>query len=603
MAAMNKPTYGAIKAHSPHKPTLVFVSSRRQTRLTALELLALAAADDSPAKPQFLGDGVTLQEAAGWGAQAVDPALAHCLPHGVAMHHAGLPDGDRQLVEALFAGQKVRVLVCTATLAWGVNLPAHLVVVKGTEYYDGATRRYVDFPITDVLQMMGRAGRPQFDTSGCAVILAHEPKKAFYKKFLYEPFPVESSLHLPGVLADHLNAEVATGTVACIQDGLDFLSWSYLFRRVSANPSFYGCAGSDDASVDAFLSDLVLEALQSLQEAGCVEVVEGDTGGGEEESIFGDDGDADKAEAAPRNPGWKAGAEKRHGAGQQQQQQPLLTKRLAGTPIGRIIGQYYLRHRSAAVLADFASGAGSQSRDVRGALAAVCSCAEFDELPVRHNEELSNATLADAIASAGGWPPLSAAMDDPHVKTQLLLQAHLLGLSMPVSDYVTDLRSAMDNAPRVVQAAVEVAVQRGNAAAALAAMRLAQCLAQGAHPDSTKGKGKKVPQPRGAPVALDAQVSGEQLRVTATVATALAMAPGVTRHKGSSPGTSWWLCALDATSGRLWAVKRVSLDARRRGAATAVALALGPEAVGAGSTLEVHLVSDSLHGVDAVTKV
>ena len=52
-----------------------------------------------------------------------------------------------------------QVLVATATLAWGVNFPAHLVIVKGTEYYDGKTQRYVDYPITDVLQMMGRAGR------------------------------------------------------------------------------------------------------------------------------------------------------------------------------------------------------------------------------------------------------------------------------------------------------------------------------------------------------------------------------------------------------------------------------------------------------------
>ena len=39
-------------------------------------------------------------------------------------------------------------MVATSTLAWGVNFPAHLVVVKGTEFYDGKTRRYVDFPIT-----------------------------------------------------------------------------------------------------------------------------------------------------------------------------------------------------------------------------------------------------------------------------------------------------------------------------------------------------------------------------------------------------------------------------------------------------------------------
>ena len=90
----------------------------------------------------------------------------------------------------LFAS--IQILIATSTLAWGVNFPAHLVVVKGTEYYDGKTRRYVDFPITDVLQMMGRAGRPQYDEHGVAVILVHDIKKHFYRKFLYEPFPVES---------------------------------------------------------------------------------------------------------------------------------------------------------------------------------------------------------------------------------------------------------------------------------------------------------------------------------------------------------------------------------------------------------------------------
>ncbi len=47
----------------------------------------------------------------------------------------------------------LQILVATSTLAWGVNTPAHLVVIKGTEYYDAPSRRYVDFPITDVLQV------------------------------------------------------------------------------------------------------------------------------------------------------------------------------------------------------------------------------------------------------------------------------------------------------------------------------------------------------------------------------------------------------------------------------------------------------------------
>lgn len=47
MATMNKPTFAAIRTHSPDKPTLIFVSSRRQTRLTALDLIAYLAADSN----------------------------------------------------------------------------------------------------------------------------------------------------------------------------------------------------------------------------------------------------------------------------------------------------------------------------------------------------------------------------------------------------------------------------------------------------------------------------------------------------------------------------------------------------------------------------
>jgi activating signal cointegrator complex subunit 3 len=59
--------------------------------------------------------------------------------------------------------------------------------------------------------MIGRAGRPQFDETGIACVMVHEEKKNFYKKFLYEPFPVESSLQ--GQIVDHLNAEIASGTL------------------------------------------------------------------------------------------------------------------------------------------------------------------------------------------------------------------------------------------------------------------------------------------------------------------------------------------------------------------------------------------------------
>ena len=53
----------------------------------------------------------------------------------------------------------------------------------------------MDYPVTDVLQMIGRANRPLLDDSGKAVILCQASKKEYFKKFLYEPLPIEVSVH------------------------------------------------------------------------------------------------------------------------------------------------------------------------------------------------------------------------------------------------------------------------------------------------------------------------------------------------------------------------------------------------------------------------
>ena len=55
MASMNKPSYAAIQSYSREKPVLIFVSSRRQTRLTALDLIAFAAADMRPNQWMHMG--------------------------------------------------------------------------------------------------------------------------------------------------------------------------------------------------------------------------------------------------------------------------------------------------------------------------------------------------------------------------------------------------------------------------------------------------------------------------------------------------------------------------------------------------------------------
>lgn len=82
---MNKPTYAAIKAHSPSKPVLIFVSSRRQTRLTALDIIAYAAADERPRAfvhmTEYELDEILLS--------VRDASLRHTLQFGIGLHHAG----------------------------------------------------------------------------------------------------------------------------------------------------------------------------------------------------------------------------------------------------------------------------------------------------------------------------------------------------------------------------------------------------------------------------------------------------------------------------------------------------------------------------------
>lgn len=297
MATMNRPTFQAIRQHAPESPSLVFVASRRQTRLTALDLIAYLAAEDSSKQWLHMPEN-EMEDIIG---EIKDTNLKLTLAFGIGLHHAGLQDRDRRTVEELFVNNKIQVsgskfamvikkklqcgsnnvvkyffalqiLITTATLAWGVNFPAHLVVIKGTEYYDGKTKRYVDMPITDVLQMMGRAGRPQFDDSGVAVVLVHDVKKNFYKKFLYEPFPVESSLL--EVLPDHANAEIVAGTIKTKQEFLDYMTWTYFFRRLMKNPCYYDLEVLEPEYINKYLSELVEKTLQVLVDSNCIEIDE-----------------------------------------------------------------------------------------------------------------------------------------------------------------------------------------------------------------------------------------------------------------------------------------------------------------------------------------
>ena len=52
-------------------------------------------------------------------------------------------------------------------MCWGMTLAAELVVIMGTQlYYAQGAVGGADYPLTDLLQMMGRASRPDIDRTG-----------------------------------------------------------------------------------------------------------------------------------------------------------------------------------------------------------------------------------------------------------------------------------------------------------------------------------------------------------------------------------------------------------------------------------------------------
>ncbi|TGO11321.1 hypothetical protein BTUL_0112g00110 [Botrytis tulipae] len=432
MQSMNRPTFLAIKTHSPEKPVIVFVASRRQTRLTAKDLINFCGMEDNPRRfVKMSEEDLQLNLA-----RVKDDALKEALSFGIGLHHAGLIESDRSLAEELFANNKIQILVATSTLAWGVNLPAHLVVVKGTQFFDAKTEGYKDMDLTDVLQMLGRAGRPQFDTSGIARIFTQDSKKAFYKHFLHTGFPVESSLH--NVLDNHLGAEVSAETITTKQDALDYLTWTFFFRRLHKNPSYYGLEISAEEHntiaaqqmANDYMISMVDKSLDELAESKCLEIYP--------------NGNIDS------------------------------------TPLGKIMSYYYLSHKTIRHLVKHAK----PNASFRDVLSWMSSATEYDELPVRHNEDLINIELSKNLplpADAAHFNGLP--MWDPHVKAFLLLQAHMSRIDLPISDYVGDQTSVLDQAIRIIQASIDVLTELGYLSSVVQMITLLQCIKSARWPE------------------------------------------------------------------------------------------------------------------------
>ncbi|MFQ6053998.1 MAG: DEAD/DEAH box helicase, partial [Candidatus Bathyarchaeia archaeon] len=155
--------------------------------------------------------------------------LASYVSGGAAFHHAGLRTGHRRIVEDAFKAGKIKILVATPTLASGVNLPARTVVI-------GSYRRFVPgygmLPISvlEYKQMSGRAGRPQYDEFGEAILIASssdEQDELMENYVLGKPERLYSRLAQEAALRGHTLAAVASDYAHSERGLLDFFGGTF----------------------------------------------------------------------------------------------------------------------------------------------------------------------------------------------------------------------------------------------------------------------------------------------------------------------------------------------------------------------------------------
>eukprot|EP01054_Gregarina_sp_Poly1_P009530 Gregarina_sp_Poly_1__9529@NODE_59_length_17172_cov_76_315580_g50_i0_p1_GENE_NODE_59_length_17172_cov_76_315580_g50_i0NODE_59_length_17172_cov_76_315580_g50_i0_p1_ORF_typecomplete_len2257_score414_55Sec63/PF02889_16/6_8e81Sec63/PF02889_16/1_2e62DEAD/PF00270_29/3_1e03DEAD/PF00270_29/1_6e26DEAD/PF00270_29/6_6e15DEAD/PF00270_29/1_7e03Helicase_C/PF00271_31/1_1e16Helicase_C/PF00271_31/0_00051Helicase_PWI/PF18149_1/2_9e23ResIII/PF04851_15/1_9e14ResIII/PF04851_15/1_9e03ResIII/PF04851_15/0_15Flavi_DEAD/P len=400
---LNEVCYNKMMDYAGKSQILIFVHSRKETARTAKFLKDTCVSKE---------DWVKFYEAESASKAILESEkdnvssseLRDLLPFGFGIHHAGLQRSDRKLVEDLFADRHIQVLVSTSTLAWGVNLPAHTVIIKGTQVYSPELGKWRELPPLDVVQMMGRAGRPQYDTTGHGIILTQHACLQYYLSLTNQQLPIESRLisHLP----DILNAEIVLGSVRHRQDAVRWLGDTYLFIRMLRSPELYGISREELAADRALIQkriDLAHAALALLDQHRLIHY---DRKSGE----------------------------------------------LRTTALGKAASQYYLKHETVATLNSSLTSVLSDI-DLFRLFSLV---KEFSLVPVRPEEKLELSKTVERVPL-----PVKGQLSEPATKINVLLQAYISQLKLDGFALQADMSLVQQNAGRIMRAIFDIALRRG----------------------------------------------------------------------------------------------------------------------------------------------
>ncbi|KAH8117083.1 P-loop containing nucleoside triphosphate hydrolase protein [Phellopilus nigrolimitatus] len=235
--------YPILQQHSCGKPTLIFCNTRKGVLATGEQLL------------KEYEQTVSDRQSPPWTPPRQLEKLAKA---GIGVHHAGLSLDDRRGMEELFLNGSLRVVAATSVC---LLTTAHTVVIKGVKLYmNNAWQEYSDL---DIIQMIGRAGRPQFDKEGVAIILCEQELEHKYKNLSQGKTVLESSLHQN--LSEHINSEIGIGTISNIQTAKEWLRNTFLRQRIQRNPGHYHMGKSMEQSWEEKLDDMVLSSVKKLK--------------------------------------------------------------------------------------------------------------------------------------------------------------------------------------------------------------------------------------------------------------------------------------------------------------------------------------------------
>ena len=149
--------------------------------------------------------------------------LAELVKKGVAFHHAGLNQNCRETIETEFRNGKIKLLSSTPTLAAGVNLPARRVVISNVNRYNAQVGANRPISVLEYKQLCGRAGRPQYDDHGEAIIVGHSNTDDLFDYYIHgEPEPIDSTITDDKALRTHILSLVVTTPGIKKEEILDF---------------------------------------------------------------------------------------------------------------------------------------------------------------------------------------------------------------------------------------------------------------------------------------------------------------------------------------------------------------------------------------------